>query len=242
VTRGRVPALLPLLAALGASAAIACSDFNDQGGGVIVLEVRRPAVDSLETGDTLRLQARALDRNGDSIPADIRWVATDTSLAVDSATGLVTARVPCTGCGVRAHVGALYTGPITLRVLTGADTLAVGPQDLTVPSGTAASAALEARLLGGTPPTTGVAGRRLVYTVVAPLFADPAQRTVELLPGALVDTTLTGPDGAPATPVTLQRIAGVAAPESAVVQVDAQRLSGRPVPGSGQRFTVRFQP
>jgi hypothetical protein len=243
VTRGRSPALLPLLAAvLVVLAVLACSDFVDQGGGVIALEIQQPAVDSLDVGDTLRLHARALDKNGDSIPADIRWVTTDTSLAVDSVTGLVTGLAPCSACGVRAHEGTLYTSPVTLRVLPRPDSLVVGAQTLTVAAESLGSPPLEARLLSGTPPTTGVAGRRLVYTVVDPAFPDPAQRTVELLPGAVVDTALTGIDGAPTTPVVLSRIAGVAPPESVVVEVGAQRLSGTPVPGTGQRFTVRFQP
>jgi hypothetical protein len=241
VRRARLFLPFQLLAVSTLLATVACSDYSDQGGGVIGLEVRQPATDSLEVHDTLQLHARALDRNGDSIPADIRWTSSDTGLVVDSATGLAVGHAPCVQCTVRAHVGTLYSTAIPLRVVAGPDTLVVGATSLTVASGVAASAALDAQLLGGTPPA-GVAGRRLVYEVVAPLFPDPATRTVELAPGLLIDTVLTNADGRAATAVTLQRVTGVAAPESAVVEVRAARASGRPVPGSGQRFVVHFQP
>ena len=58
---------------------------------------------------------------------------------------------------------------------------------------------------------------------------------------ALADTVLTGVDGAPVAPVTLDRASGSTAPVTATVEVTALRPSGAAVPGSGQTFTVTFQ-
>jgi hypothetical protein len=41
--------------------------------------------------------------------------------------------------------------------------------------------------------------------------------------------------------VTLSRTPGTIAPDTAIVQVRANRRSASPVPGSGQRFIVLFQ-
>jgi hypothetical protein len=41
--------------------------------------------------------------------------------------------------------------------------------------------------------------------------------------------------------MTLSRIAGLAAPDTAIVTVRAARTRGAAVPGSGQRFLVLFQ-
>jgi protein involved in polysaccharide export with SLBB domain len=42
-------------------------------------------------------------------------------------------------------------------------------------------------------------------------------------------------------PVTLRRTNGIAQPDSVIVEVFAFRPSQATVPGSGQRFIVRFQ-
>jgi len=51
----------------------------------------------------------------------------------------------------------------------------------------------------------------------------------------------TGTDGSPATAVTLNRVTGQSSPDSAIVTVAAATATGAIVPGSGQRFIVRFQ-
>lgn len=79
-----------------ALAAVACGNFDLTGEGVAFLEVIRPDSLSVFQGDTLRFSARALDRNGDSIPVDIRWRTPDTTIEVDAA-GLVTGRYPGIG-------------------------------------------------------------------------------------------------------------------------------------------------
>ncbi len=52
---------------------------------------------------------------------------------------------------------------------------------------------------------------------------------------------MTGADGTPSPPVTLDRVAGQTAPDSAIVTVAATTATGAAVPGSGQRFIVHFQ-
>ncbi|HEU4699702.1 MAG TPA: Ig-like domain-containing protein [Gemmatimonadales bacterium] len=231
--------VLVLGAATGVGAA--CSNLHEESG-VIGLAIEPPAADSLQIRDTLQLRARALDRNGDSVAAEIEWVTNAPAFAVVDAQGRVTG----VGAGtvqVQAHVGGLYTAPVNLRIVPGPDSLAVGAQELTVASAEAGSAPLVALLLSGAPPAAPLAGGRLVYEVVSPAFADPAQRSVQLGPGGVLDTVTTGTDGQPVTPVTLDRVPGIAAPESAVVEVRSQwAVSGRPVAGSGQQFVVRFQP
>jgi hypothetical protein len=60
-----------------------------------------------------------------------------------------------------------------------------------------------------------------------------------LLGGNVVsDTILTGADGTAVA--TLVKQAGVAPPDSVVVTVSAERTRHAVVPGSGQRFVIRF--
>jgi hypothetical protein len=106
---------LALAAALGAAPLAACSDFADQGGGVIAVEVRAPQRTSIVVGDTVRLSARALDRNGDSVAAAIVWRSADSVLAVDSASGLVVGSFPGVG-RVQAFLGTLASPLVQLQV------------------------------------------------------------------------------------------------------------------------------
>jgi hypothetical protein len=45
----------------------------------------------------------------------------------------------------------------------------------------------------------------------------------------------------PATAVTVSRVAGQPSPDSAIVSVAAATATGATVPGTGQRFIIRFQ-
>ena len=227
----------PLLVA----AALACSNITDSGDGVVALEVKVPSRLELEVGDTVQLAARALDRNGDSVDAAITWLTPDTTVGVVAATGQVTGRFGGPSIGrVQAAEGTLVSDFLTFTVLARADSLALpGGAAVTVPTGTVSSPPLDVKLLGA--PDAQMGGHRLIFTVTAPVFTDPALRTVQLPNAALVDTVLTGVDGAPVAPVTLDLVAGTTAPPTATVQVTALRPSGAVVPGSGQTFTVTFQ-
>lgn len=234
MTRGARVALV-LLAVAG------CSNLDELADGVISLEVRPPNPPIIEFGDTASFDARALDENGDSVAADIRWLTPDTTIViVDTAAGLVAGRYPAVTGRVQAQLGTLQSGFTTLTVEARADTIIV-PDAVpdSVEADESSSNPLVARL-ESFDPAGPLAGRSLVYEIVAPVFGDPAARTVELSGGALVDTVQTAADGTPSTPVVVRRIAGVAPPASVTVQVRGAQRRGTPVPGSGQAFTVLF--
>lgn len=229
--------VLPLLVVV----ALGCSNITDTGSGVVALEVKIPSRLELEVGDTIQLSARALDRNGDSVAAEITWLSPDTTVGVVAATGQVTGRFggPLIG-RVQAAEGTLVSDFLTFTVLAHADSLALPTGGaVTVPAGTVSSPPLDVKLLGA--PDAQMGGHRIVFTVTSPVFPDPAARTVQFPNAALADTVLTGADGAPVAPVTLDRVTGTTAPATATVEVTTLRPSGAAVPGSGQTFTVTFQ-
>lgn len=229
--------VLPLLAV----AAIGCSNLTDAGDGVVVLEVTIPLRLEVEVGDTIQLSARALDRSGAVVAANITWLTPDpTLLGVVAATGQITGVAQSPSARVQAADGTLVSDFLTFVVLGRADSLAL-PDSATrsVPPGTASTSPLTVQLTGA--PEVSLAGHRLVFSVTAPAFADPATRTVQLANGALADTVLTQADGTPSSPVTLDLVAGATPPASATVQVQALRPSGAAIPGSGQSFAVTFQ-
>lgn len=224
----------------------ACSDIASDGSGVVVLEVRPPVPLQVEVGDTILLSARALDRNGDSIAAEIRWRTPDPlNIFVDSVTGAVAGLTPGTIGRVQATEGSLASDFIMLAVLARADTLEVPVGTIVVPAEATVSPPLEPRVAAESDTAAsgfvGVAGYSVIFEIVAPLFAEPAARTVEITGAGLADTVVTGADGHPAPPVTLSRIPDRVAPATVEVEVRVFRRSGIPVPGSGQRFTVSFQ-
>jgi hypothetical protein len=205
---------------------------------VIGLEVSAPSPDTLEVGESVQLVARALDRDGNTVNTAITWRGVDSTAGIDPTTGIVTALFPGTA-RVQATVGSLASGLITLTILAPADTLIIaGDSVLTVLSDVPASAAMLVRLESFNP-AGPLANRPVIYTITSPdLTALP--HTVELPGAVLVDTVLTESDGQVST-MTLNRVAGVTAPDSAIVEVSAFRLRGAIVPGSGQRFIVHFQ-
>lgn len=236
-TRRRVRlGTLALLLAAG------CSNLTETDSGVAKLELLTPIQPSLEVGDTTRIIARALDNNGDDISATIEWRAPDSTLTVD-ATGLVTADSVGTG-RVQARSGSLISNFVTFTIILRPDTLVlVDSSTILVPAGQDSTPALVARLdsyhLGDTLPANG---GTIVYQIVDPLFPDPSLRSVELSGQVVIDTVTTGSGGTPITPVQLWRVMGLPSPDSAIVEIRASRFQGTEiVPGSGQRFVVRFE-
>lgn len=235
----KAAALLALLLLTG------CSDITAGDGGVISLQVRRPEPAAVEVGDTIQLSARALDRNGDSVAAQIVWRTADTTIAVDSVTGRVTGVVAGLTGRVQAAETSLISQPITLTVTGAADTLAVPADTLIVLADAPASAAIRAAVLSrsdtavsGFVPAQGV---RMIVGIVSPAFGDVAARTVELPGGVLVDTLVTGPDGLPAPAVTVNRISGRTAPDTVRLSIAARHRSGTTVAGSDQQIILLFQ-
>jgi hypothetical protein len=231
---------------IGASllAVAACSDLSSSDDSVVALQVTAPPGAVVEVGDTVQYTAVALNRDGDVIPEPIYWATPDTAtIAVDSLTGLVLGKLPGPG-RVQARSQGLVSPLNIVTVLASPDTLILEPPD-TITVDTLVNTTtppLVARLEAFTPPAP-VSGRPIFYDVVEPLFADPADRTVEFGNGALADTATTGSNGEPLVPISLARINGVAPPDSVIVEIRATRYQdAQPVPGSGQRWIIRFGP
>ena len=98
--------------------AFGCSNLTEGAGGVVELEIRRPAQTQIEVGQTLQLSARALDRDGNPVDVPITWRTSDPTLTVDDQ-GLVTAVAPGTG-QVQAFAGSLASARVSLTVVAAA--------------------------------------------------------------------------------------------------------------------------
>ena len=224
--------LLVLAAVLG------CSGLTESESGVVGIEVRVTGPDTVEVGESIQLSARPLDKNGDSAAAAVTWVSADTSATIDPTTGILTGVSPGTA-RVQASVGSLSSAIITFAVIPPADTLALaGDSVFTLPAGTAVSPALLTSLQSFHP--AGVLpGRGVIYAITSP---DPSAGALgmTLVNGLAVDTVLTGSDGTASNALSV--VTGATPPPSVIVEVRAQRTRGATVPGSGQRFTVQFQP
>jgi Bacterial Ig-like domain (group 2) len=214
-----------------------CSDLTAGSGGVAGLEIRAPALKTIEVGETLQLSALALDKDGNAVAAPVTWLAPDATLTVDGSTGAVTGVSPGTG-HVQAFTGSIASELVSFNVIARADTLVItGDSVLTVAPGVTASAPLLVQLQSFSP-AGPLPSRPVIYAVTSP--PDVGPHTVELPGAVLVDTLLTGTDGAVSS-VTLNRVNGTTQPATAIVEVRALRTRGDVVPGSGQRFTVNFQ-
>ena len=98
--------------------AFGCSNLTEGAGGVVELEIRQPAVTTIEVGETVQLSARALNRDGDPVNVPISWRTPDATLTVDDQ-GLVTGVVPGTG-QVQAFAGSLASARVSLTVIAAA--------------------------------------------------------------------------------------------------------------------------
>ena len=105
----------PLAVAL-ALCVTGCSSLPSDGDGVVALELRSPLAITLRSGESLTLVARALDREGEVVAAPIRWRTADTTIAVDSVTGTVTALQGSGSGRVQAAVGTLRSDLITFTL------------------------------------------------------------------------------------------------------------------------------
>lgn len=220
--------------ALVAAVAIAGCSTLGEAGAPIAIEFLVPVPAVVEIDDTIQLRARVLDQNGDSIGATIRWRTPDTTVAVDSVTGRFWGAQGTTG-RVQPAAGTLFGPLIAFSVRTKTDTLIVtaAAESLFVQTTDSVSSPLEPKAAQSD--GTALTGRSLVITLVAPTPAG-----VRLTGDVVADTVPTGANGLPATPIRVRRV-GVAAGDSAIVQITARRPSGAVVPGSGQTIRVYFQ-
>lgn len=231
---------------------LSCSDITDAGSAIVQVQVLAPLITTLDVNDTTRIFARALDADGREVPATIDWVALDTTVQVDQ-TGLVTGDF--IGLArIQARNGTLASNTVNLTVLPRPDTLViVGEDTVRVLLGQGGTLALVTRLDSYQQSDTIPAnGGRVIYEVVEPVFTDPTQRSVEFTGQVLIDTVTTGTDGTPLIQVFLNRVVGVTSPDSAIVVITGLRsrhatqvdstivFTADTVPGSGQRFIIRF--
>jgi Big-like domain-containing protein len=215
-----------------------CSGLDEGAGGVVGLQIQLPALRTVEVGESVQLSAIALDKDGQPVSADVAWRAADPTLTVD-ATGLITGVAAGTG-RVQAFVGSLSSELASFNVVTRPDTLLiVGDSVLTVAPTATASAPLTAQVQTFSPPGTAVPSWPVIFTITSPPDLG-GPHTVELPGAVLTDTLATGIDGAVST-VTLNRVAGIAQPDTAIVEIRSSHTRGEPVSGSGQRFIVIFQ-
>jgi hypothetical protein len=224
--------LLVLLATAG------CSGLEEGAGGVVGLQIQVPDNRTIEIGESLQLTAVALDKDGNVIDAEITWRAPDPTLTVDPLTGVITGVAPGQG-QVQAFAGSLASGLVAFTVILRPDTLLiVGDSIVTVAPTDAGSVPLVTQVQTFSP-AGPIASWPVIYTITSPPDLG-GPHTVELPGGVLADTLTTGTDGA-VSGVTLNRVPGIAQPDTAIVEVRASRTRGEPVPGSGQRFIVIFQ-
>lgn len=78
-----------LAGALFAALLAGCGNLPTTVDGVAYLEIIPPRTLTLEVGATLRIVARALDRDGQPVDVPITWRTPDATVSVDD-TGLVT--------------------------------------------------------------------------------------------------------------------------------------------------------
>jgi hypothetical protein len=215
----------------------ACSGLDEGEGGVVALEIEFPELRTLEIGEQVQLAARALDAEGDVVDAAIDWRASNAALSVDG-TGLVSGVAAGTG-EVQAVVGSLASERVGFTVVLRADTLIIeGDSVLAIPrdADPPATATLPVRL-ESFDPAGPVGSRPVIFEIVQPVAGETA--VVELVGAGQSDTVATTADGLAS--VLLGAVAGQVPPDTAIVQIRANRTRGSPVPGSGQRFIVLFQ-
>jgi hypothetical protein len=223
--------LLPLLAAT------ACSNLEEGEGGVVALEIQFPEVPTLEVGEQAQLSARALDADGETVDATIEWRVSDDALSVD-ATGLVTGVAPGSG-DVQAAVGSLTSARVGFSVIASADTIiVVGDSVFVIPIGAdpPVTANLVVRLESRSP-VGPVDSRPVIYEITQPVAGTTP--VVQLAGGVQSDTLTTAADGTIGAVLSL--VTGQVPPDTAIVEVRANRTRGAAVPGSGQRFIILFQ-
>jgi hypothetical protein len=169
---------------------------------------------------------------------------------LDSLTGLVTAVSPGGAWLVQGHVEELRTEPaIAVSVVAAPDSVGAGtPAVDTVTVAETESAAVAAVVfdLTTTPgQAIGLSGKRIVFRLADPVPGSPAAAGVALsAPGQDPGTDphaveqVSGAGGSAG--VTAERVAGLAQPDSIVIEAEAFTARGTLVPGSPVRLLVFF--
>jgi Big-like domain-containing protein len=220
-------------------AVVGCSGLTEAEGGVVGIEVRVPGPDSIEVGESIQLSAKPLDKNGDSAAIAVTWVSADPTATVDAATGVLTG-VSVGTARVQATVGSLGSSLISFAVVAPADTLAIsGDSVFATPADTPVFPNF-VTVLSSFNPAGPVPSHGVVYAITSPDPLTTSPTVVLTTNSGLADTVPTAADGTAVS--SLRLLAGATAPDSVIVTVSSTRIRGAVVPGSGQRFIIRFTP
>ncbi|HJS43505.1 MAG TPA: hypothetical protein VJ755_08525 [Gemmatimonadales bacterium] len=201
---------------------------------VIALDIGLPYGGQVEVGDTLVPTARALNGHGDSVGADIVWVALDTTAIrlIDTTTGATEGKAVGSG-DLQALVELLRSNPIRVTVVAHLDSvLPLGPTlDTVIVAADSLSDSLRVQLFA-TP--SAAVGRRVIFTATAfpasgPLFT--------FVPN---DTVLSNGTGVAATRVRLDPASSL--PDSIIVLASVSRPDGTPILYSPVKFVVKYLP
>lgn len=201
---------------------------------VIALEVTLPYGGQVEIGDTLVPSARALNGHGDSVTADIFWVALDTAFitVLDTTTGAT--RGDSLGTGrLQARVDLLRSNPVPVTVITrldSAQTIEPTRDTVTISQPDSLSDSLRVQVFA-TP--TIPSQRRVIFTATTFPATGPI---VTFVPR---DTVLTNSSGVAVTQVKVSLSGPI--PDSVVVTATVKRPDGTPISSSGT-FVVEFRP
>ena len=220
---------------------------------VVAIDILGDLSRTLEEGDTLTLQARAISAAGDVVAdAPVVWEIIDTGsvgYTLDGASGLVTGVEPGAG-RARARYENLQAGPVTVTVRAAADSIAAAGDSVIVVDTTAVASpelVVKAFDLTSEPGSAlALAGSAVHFLTVDPapgtaladgfFLALPTQTVPGEDPHAVVATT----NATGAASIVVRRQSGVAQPDSAVIHAVAITAVGDTVAGSPVRFHVRF--
>ncbi|HEX5436252.1 MAG TPA: hypothetical protein VFW98_03780 [Gemmatimonadaceae bacterium] len=242
-----------------------CTEVGTNPDAFLAIELQAPTLPSMVQGDTLRdstgvpvpLRVTVLNGRNDTVTdAPVRFLALDTGIvAVDSVTGLVTARDTTGQARIIASAGALQSAPVSVIVTLSPDSLqALGATDDTLrySLGVDSSRTLSLRLAHDSTP--GVPGDSLVpvpaylvrFAIVAPAGFPIGDSTQVMLVddsrrGSALDTT--DAQGSASRRVLVPRTLAVAPPDSLVIEATAVRQdrARSAVPGSPVRFVVHIR-
>jgi hypothetical protein len=142
---------------------------------------------------------------------------------------------------VQATVGSLASERVPFTVLVAADTIViVGDSVFAIPivANPPVTASLTVRLESFTSPEP-LSGRQVIFEITSPVAGTGTPPLVQLAGGVQSDTVSTSAEGTAG--VAVEAAVGQTPPDTAIVEVRAERTRGAPVPGSGQRFIVVFE-
>jgi hypothetical protein len=246
--------LLAITAAIGVTAAVACTKVGTEPTVPVAIEAFAPPLPSVEVGDTMRdtsgsvapLRATVYNSSGEPIPdAPIHFLALDSlhRISLDTTTGIVVGRD--TGqTRVVAHVGSLQSQPVTFRVVL--PPTAIIPLDSLVDTlhytidfttGRDTLQDLRVRLVhvSGTD-TVGVPSYLVRYDFVYPAGYDNSDSTkVQLVDGTSRKPALLVTTGADGSTSEALRITPFAAPDT-----DSVIVSARAAQPGGPTTPIRF--